>query len=198
MMLPWQYLRAVRKFKQRNQSCCLCFICMSYLIGFDNVYWFFCGRYLFLKLMGPSLRLELRFPHAPASLTTESVPVEPEEWKCFLPSGMSLLTVLSSCELPWTVGFAQAASQQKVERSPATIRSPSPCTSIRMWPYMGRGPTYALVASGQKDTFHFFEAVLIICISTSGCFPFPAFILRGAGPPLLMESRMLWDSWYFC
>lgn len=62
---------------------------------------------------------------------------------------------------------------------------------------MERTPAYALVASRQKDTFYFFEDVLIICISTSGGFPL-SLILRGAGPHLLMENTMLWDCWYFC
>lgn len=117
----------------------------------------------------------------------ESMPDKSEERQCLLPSRMRLLLTVPSCHGQWGL-----LKQHQNKRYPISVRSPNPCTSSRMWPYVERAPTYALVASRQKDTFYFFEDLLIICISTSGGFPL-SLILRGAGPHLLMQNTMLWD-----
>lgn len=82
----------------------------------------------------------------------ESMPVKSEERKCLLPSGMRLLTVPVVILAAMDSTFCSAAGQ----KVPLAL--------------CGKD---ALVLSGQRGTFHFFEDAFIICISTSGCFPFP-------------------------
>lgn len=102
----------------------------------------------------------------------ESMPVKSEESVSSSAERDFWQFVLSS-SLPWTAGFAQTVSEQKIQRDPTCVRSPN------LWLYEERTVTYARVASRKKDRLLCFEDVLIICSSTSGCFPFPVSYSKG-------------------
>lgn len=190
-------------------------------MGFDYKCWLFYGKYLFWRVLDPAVRLELRFPHGPAAppqgevldLSKRSCRIYtcqirgkkefPSQWDG--PSDSS--SCGPGCRGPWGFPTQHQSRRSKDTHLPWDLQIHAFLAG--WWALLSVSQSHTCDSSPlfRAKTNTLFLLDLPLSKQLSDCILdlvwkinrkyIPFLSLRSASSHLLLENKMLWDSWHF-